>query len=152
MKYEHEYQPRMIPTKDRPKRPFSPWFNDELREIINKKNVIHNKLKKDRTNVLLIEQYKHEKKQVKSFIKISKKEYYLNKLTNNKNNSTAKWKVIKEIIPNQKNCQKGYIFDDMGTKAEEFNNFFANVGKKTKTMEKRQKQETLKAKKKRNFF
>ncbi len=113
------------------KRPFSPWFNEDLKEVINKKNAIHNKLKRDRTNALLIEQYRHEKKQVKAFIQLSKKQYYLNKLTNNKNNSTAKWKVIKEIIPNQKNCQKGYIFEDMETKAEEFNNFFADVGKNT---------------------
>ncbi len=113
------------------KRPFSPWFNEELREIINKKNVTYNKLKKDRTNALLIEQYRHEKKQVKASIQSSKKEYYFNKLTTNKNKSTDKWKVIKEIIPNQKVCQKGYNFDDVETKAEEFNNFFSNVGKNT---------------------
>ncbi len=81
--------------------------------------------------MLMIEQYKHEKKQGKSFNQLSKKEYNLNKLTNNRNNSTAKWKVIKEIIPHQKNCQRGYIFDDMETKAEEFNHFFANVGRIT---------------------
>ncbi len=39
--------------------------------------------------------------------------------------------MIKEIIPNPKNCQNGYNFDDMETKAEEFNIFFANVGKNT---------------------
>ncbi len=66
------------------KRPFSPWFNEELREVINKRNAIHNKLKTDRTHVLLMEQYRHEKKQVNLLTQSTKKEYYLNKLTNKK--------------------------------------------------------------------
>ncbi len=64
------------------KRPFHFGLMKNI-EII-KKDVTYNKLKRDRTNVLLMEQYRHEKKQVKVFIQLGKKEYYLNKLTNNK--------------------------------------------------------------------
>ena len=113
-------------------RPISPWFSDELREAIIKRNAIHNKLETDRTNVLLMEQqYRHEKKQVKLFIQSTKNEYYKNKLTNTRSNSSDTWNVIREIIPNHKNCSRGYILDDMKRKAEEFNYFFANVGKNT---------------------
>ncbi len=77
-----------------------------------KRNAIHNKLKRDR-NVFLMEQYRHERKQVKLFIQSNKKEYYLNKLTNNRSNSSTKWNIIKEIIPNHQNCPRGFVFDDL---------------------------------------
>ncbi|RUM30450.1 MAG: hypothetical protein DSY42_04590 [Aquifex sp.] len=113
------------------KRPYTPWFTDELRDAISKKNAIHNDLKRDRANILLLEQYKNIKKQVKSLIQSTKKDYYLKELINNKNNSTDKWNIIKEIIPNPKNSSEDYVFSDKEAKAEEFNTFFANIGKNT---------------------
>ncbi len=89
------------------KKPYTPWFTDELRNAISKKNAIHNDLKRDRANILLLEQYRNMKKEVKSLIQTTKKDYYLKELTNNKNNSTDKWNIIKEIIPNPKNSSEG---------------------------------------------
>ena len=78
-----------------------------------------------------MEQFRNLKKQVRSLIQSTKKDYYLKELTNNKNNSTDKWNIIKEIIPNPKNSTEEYIFTDKEAKAEEFNTFFANIGKNT---------------------
>ncbi len=72
------------------RRPYTQWFTDELRNTISKKNAIHNDLKRDRANILLLEQYRNMKKQVKSLIRSTKRDYYLEELTNNKNNSTDK--------------------------------------------------------------
>lgn len=113
------------------KRPHKPWFTDELKAVINNKNKIHNDLRSDRKNVLLLEQYRNAKKQVKSLIQSSKKEYYWKELNNNKNNSSSKWNIIKEIVPSTKSSSETYIFEDKDRKAEEFNTFFANVGKNT---------------------
>ena len=113
------------------KRPYAPWFTDELRDAIRKKNAIHNDLKRDRANIFLMEQYRNVKKQVKSLIQSTKKDYYLKELTNSKNNPTDKWNIIKEIIPNPKNCSDDYVFLDKEAKAGEFNTFFANIGKNT---------------------
>ncbi len=38
------------------KSPYAPWFNDGLRNAIEKKDAIHNDLKRDRANTLLLEQ------------------------------------------------------------------------------------------------
>ncbi len=46
------------------KRPVTPWFTDEPRDAINKKNAILNDPKKDRANVLLLEQCRNVIKQV----------------------------------------------------------------------------------------
>ncbi len=35
------------------------WFNDELRNALRKKKAIHNNLKRDRANILLLEQYRN---------------------------------------------------------------------------------------------
>ncbi len=55
------------------RRPYTPWLTDELRDVINKKNAIHNDLKRDRANLLLLEQFKNVKKQVNSLIRSAKK-------------------------------------------------------------------------------
>ena len=55
----------------------------------------------------------------------------MQELINNKNSSTDKWNIIKDIIPNAKNSSRDYEFLDKETKTEEFNTFFANIGKNT---------------------
>ncbi len=52
--------------------PVTPWFADEPRDAINKKNAILNHLKKERANVLWLEQCRNVMKQVKS-LKVNKK-------------------------------------------------------------------------------
>ncbi len=113
------------------RRPYTSWLTDELRDAISKKNAIHNDLKRDGANLLLLEQFKNVKKQVKSLIQSAKEDYYQRELNNSKNSSTNKWNIIKEIIPHQKNSSEDYIFLDKEAKAKEFNNFFANIGKNT---------------------
>ncbi len=54
-------------------RPHTPWFTDELRSAIRKRKAIHNDLKRDWANILLLEQYRNMKKQVKSLIQSTEK-------------------------------------------------------------------------------
>ena len=68
---------------------------------------------------------------MKSLIMNTKKSYYVNRLHASKENSSATWSLIKELVPNKK-CGSGTRhFGNVSEKAEEFNNFFANVGKTT---------------------
>ena len=60
-----------------------------------------------------------------------KSEYYNNEISNCKGNISSTWKVIKEMIPNQKNKSNTYVFDNLKDKAEEFNHFFSGVGETT---------------------
>ena len=60
------------------KRPFTQWMNDDIREAMNLRDDTRKNLKSDRYNIILQEQYKHEKKRVKTLIKKGKAEHYRN--------------------------------------------------------------------------
>ena len=66
------------------KRPFAPWMNDSIREAMNIRNTTHVKLICDRHNTSLQEQYKPEKKHVKTLIDKCRTRHYRNELNNNK--------------------------------------------------------------------
>ena len=109
----------------------APWLNDDLRLIMKQRDDTRSKLSRDRSNTALNLQYVKEKKFVKSRIAVSKKEYYASKFNDSRGNSSAIWNLIKELVPNKKKDSDAQKFDDVLVKAEEFNNFFANVGKTT---------------------
>ncbi len=44
------------------KRPFSSWFTDEIRDAIKRRDDVRNKLKGERANSTIWEQYRYEKK------------------------------------------------------------------------------------------
>lgn len=112
-------------------RPFAPWMNDDIREAMSLRNNTRIYLKSDRHNVTLQEQYKQEKKHVKTLITSAKTEYHRQQLQDAKGNTCKTWKIIKDIVPDRKNNSNGHNFDNMANKANEFNFHFANVGKNT---------------------
>ncbi len=77
------------------------------------------------------QQYNREKKTVKSKITIAKKEHYAKKLSDCRGDSSATWDGIKEIVPNKKSYPETYEFENVSSKAEEFNRYFANIGRTT---------------------
>ena len=79
-----------------------PWINQELQRLINKKNRLYGKKMKHKT-IGRIARYRECKKDLKHKLKLSKYEYFRNKLSNSSNNMKAKWDVIRLIINRQKN-------------------------------------------------
>ncbi len=63
------------------KRPFAPWMSGCLREAMNLRDDTKKKLKSDRYNIALQEQYKHEKKRVKTLIAECKVTYNRKKMS-----------------------------------------------------------------------
>ena len=112
------------------KRPPAPWITSEIRDVMATRDLAHKELKTDRLNQLLQERYKHLKKRTKSLISAAKQQYYHNELSNAKGNTSATWNTVKNLIPS-KTKQNNCCFDDVVTKAEEFNHFFANIGSNT---------------------
>ena len=87
-------------------------------------------LKNDRYNVVLQRQYKEQKKAVKLMIQTGKKEFYREKLNDCRHDIAETWKVIKNMNSEVK-CNT--IQEDHATilkKANDFNEYFTNVGKK----------------------
>ena len=111
------------------RRPFAPWVTEDIQLSIKKRDDIKKRLKKDRQNPIIHAEYKREKKLVKSKMYNVKTNYNKAEINKCKGKSKETWKVLNNIIPN-KNRPTKYTFDDVDKKAEEFNEFFANVGQK----------------------
>ncbi len=88
-------------------------------------------LKSDRQNVTLQEQFKQEKKHVKTLFTAGKSEYYRKQLQDTKGDTSKTRKIIKNILPDCKSNSNGFNFENLTNKANEFNFHFANVGKNT---------------------
>lgn len=112
------------------RRPYAPWIGEDITLAMGIRNDLQKSLKKDRYNTLLQEQYKQEKKRVKSLIQNAKSNYFREQIHKCKGNSGDTWKVVRQIIPNRSNSKQN-DYDDVLNKAEEFNTFFASVGRKT---------------------
>lgn len=89
------------------------------------------KSKNYRSNVTLEGQYKDEKKRVEQLVHTSKKDNFKDQLNNAKGNSGATWKVVRKIVPKVKSNPGSHSFDNDIEKAEEFNRYFANVGRES---------------------
>lgn len=66
------------------------------------RNQLQRQLKVDTNNAELRERYKTAKTHVKTLINKSKSEHYQGRLKDYKGDTSAVWKVIGEIVPNQK--------------------------------------------------
>ena len=108
-------------------RPYAPWITEEIRAEINIRNSLQTRLKNDPSNQTLRNEYKQKKNAVKPLINNAKLNYYKERLKTCNDNDT--WKIINEIVPRKSRSTLKY--DNVETKVNEFNNFFANVGKKT---------------------
>ena len=111
------------------RRPAAPWIDDNIRQAITAKNNAQQILKCDRLNEALRNHYKILKKHVKSLINKQRKQHYLNRLKESKGNIAATWRIVGDIVPSKKNVSEINFCDNAEQKAEEFNCFFANVGK-----------------------
>ena len=109
-------------------RPFAPWITEDIRSDMRNRNDTQRALKNNRSNILLQERYKTLKKQVRMSLKRAKSNYYNSKFQENLGNSSATWKLVRELIPNT--TTKTHTSDENSKeKLENFNTFFANVGK-----------------------
>ena len=114
------------------KRQATPWMNDDIRKAMNDRNEAQCILKNDRQNIFLQQNYKAAKKFVKTLIKNSTADHYRNRLVNCRGKTDDTWKVVREMVPSQKNTHNNpYNFENKIDKAEEFNNFFSKVGENT---------------------
>lgn len=113
------------------RRPPAPWMTNEIREAIKARNESQNILKANRLNPTLQNKYRELKKRAKQILNKTKKEYYHSKLINSKQNIASTWRFVKEVIPPAKTKSNTCVIENEQTKAEEFNTFFANVGKNT---------------------
>ena len=114
-------------------RPPAPWISDDIKSSMKRRDGLQKELKADKFNVMLRENYNEQKKKVKSSIDTGRKEYYRNEFNSNKHDISASWKIAKKMLNNANvsNLQITEGKGDLVNKAENFNEFFANVGQIT---------------------
>ncbi len=86
------------------------------------------KLKQDRLNWNLQQEYKALKKQVKAMMSAASKEYYNKELNSSNCNTAVVWRLIREVVSSTKNTNNGNNIKS--SIIEEFNHFLANDGRK----------------------
>ena len=74
--------------------------------------------------------YKNLKHQVRKLITAAESEFVKDQIQNNPRNTNCIWKAIRLCLPKRSVTPKVYSKDDK-TVADDFNNFFASVGKST---------------------
>ena len=112
------------------KRPPAPWISEEIKRAMTERDNIQKDLKLNE-NAELRRRYKEKKKEVISKIYKAKSKYYREEFHKSKGNSKKTWNTIKMIVSNTGNKYDPSNIPDIDRKIEEFNNFFANVGRQT---------------------
>lgn len=109
-------------------RPPAPWIDRNLKKLITDKNKLQIDLKNDRSNQDLELKFKQSKIVVRNRVENAKSSHFKQKFIDGKGNSTAMWRTVDEMLPGFKNSTDKVIFENPSAKAEEFNEYFANVG------------------------
>ena len=116
-----------------------PWITNDIKNLINIKNVYFSKYIKTKNNVIknyFHTKYKTYRNLLSTLMKRSKDNYFRNYFSKNINDIKKTWKGIKSIISSSKSnfdgpqsiyCNNRYITDPVNV-ANTFNTFFCSVG------------------------
>ncbi len=107
----------------------APWMDDNVKQAMKARNDAQAILKRDRLNITLQTIYKDLIAKVKSLINRQRKQYYLNCFQSCKSKSLLVWRTVRDIVPGKCKGPKNNSPDD--NESENFNNFFATVGRDT---------------------
>ena len=111
-------------------RPPAPWMTDEIRYEMRYRNRLKERLHLE-YNEITDALYKLSKNRVKSMIRLAKSNLHRNKFMNARNSKKNIWNIVNEVIPSKSKSNSSIMVNDPAASAEKFNEFFANVGKKT---------------------
>ena len=109
-------------------RPPAPWIDDDLKRCIHEKNELKYRLKYDRSNQQLDDNFRENKKMVEHCLRTAKKQHFTSKFLDCKGDSGSTWKVVEDLLPGLKSKGKNVPTEDPHKMAEDFNQFFATVG------------------------
>ena len=110
------------------RRPYAPWITEELREKIREKNDMLKILKLNRLDETLNNEFKQKKRHTSFLTHKAKANHNKVKIMNSKSDK-ERWNIINQCVPRKGKSK--LQFDNPKTKADEFNHFFANVGRNT---------------------
>ena len=118
---------------------FKPWITPEIMKLIKIRDRLFARKKRQPDNPRINEIYNQARNRVKNNLKKSKKDHYKSYFEEQKTNMKKTWEGIRKIVNVKKPANfcisqlniKGKIIDDPTAIANNFNNFFVNVGPET---------------------
>ena len=105
------------------------YVTPEIKEIMIARDEHHRRFRLTREEADL-EEYKESRNTVKSVLKDAEKDYVRGEVLAHKNNSGSLWKVINNSIPSKEKQIHVYSKDSKSV-ADDFNQFFSSVGRKS---------------------
>ena len=107
----------------------NPFVTSEIPELVRTRDKWKKEYKKTKDPLAWLA-YKNYCREVKYEIRMAEKEFFMDQVLNNRNNTNSLWKAIRSRIPKRSQSQRSYSKDHKIV-TDEFNNYFANVGKTT---------------------
>ena len=134
-KLYNEYIPLCKGSRNkRKKMPLMPWITSSLLRSIKKKNKLYCHYKRNQLPHLY-EKYSKYRNILTSSLRTAKKKYYSDQFNATMKNTQATWKVIRNVLkPTQKRSGiqnvkvNGVLVEDKLIMAENFNEYFSNIG------------------------
>ena len=131
------------PTRKEKKLKQKPWITNNLLKCILTKNKMYNDLQVNRNILVEVESCKRYRNVLNHSLRITKSAYYHRVLRENKSDSKKVWKVVNELVYNNKQNRLGPSFlttaagdtvIDTQEIAETFNEFFVNIENPSQTL------------------
>ena len=125
----HEECFPLTKIKTNPLSESKPWISLSILKSIKKKNKMYKRYLISRSSELL-ESYKTYKNKLTTFIRLAEKEYFSGRLLQVKDNMSKTWAILNSMTnKNRSRVEKnGVEINNPKEIAEEFNNFFVNIG------------------------
>ena len=124
-------------TKVKPGRLNEPWLTASLLKCTKKQKSLYSLHIKDKTNVEKLDKYRNYRNTLKKVLRANKRNYYITRCNEYRHNTRKLWALTNEIIKKERN--KSNIIEALNVNGEvirgpqkianEFCNFFSNVGK-----------------------
>ena len=111
------------------KRIETPWITSDIRKCITRK---HRWFRMAKSNIITLYSYKKYCKALRYLLRVSRSDYYANKLYSLGNNVQKNWKVLNKLMnKGNKGLSERFIIENVSCTnkqriANEFNNYFLN--------------------------
>lgn len=138
----HKIQQLLLNSKSevvkRSAKKIKPWMNNDLLQLIDRKNKLFKKTLLQPHNQALKDAYKIFKNNLITLMRQTKQEFYQQQFSNNSKNTRMQWKIVNELTGCKINSNdqiilrdvNNSILQDPGEVAQKFNLFFLTIADK----------------------
>jgi hypothetical protein len=125
------YEQATITIVENRKRNCHPWFNNEIKQNIIKKENLWNQIKRSPNDSSIKTEYKKQRNYVTNLIRKEKRNYYYNKINSHIGDGRKTWDIINEILNAKKKSINTTIKEhfkledsELPSMCDKFNNIF----------------------------